>query len=212
MSNNNIENLRKDYSINKLEENNITDDPIKLFSEWLKVAIDSKVNEPTAMTLSTSSEFGYPDSRIVLLKGFDKNGFKFYTNYNSSKGKQLEINPKCALNFFWPELERQVRIKGDVKKVSALESDAYFNSRPKESQLSAIISPQSEKVTNRAYLEKLKDDYKSDNIEIVRPDYWGGYIVIPISIEFWQGRPGRLHDRFLFTRKDEGWERNRLAP
>jgi len=185
---------------------------LDVFKLWIKEAIDSGVNEPTAMTLSTASNSGYPSSRVVLLKGYNKTGLVFFTNYESKKGKQLISNPNCAVNFFWPELERQIRIEGVARITSEEVSEEYFNSRPEESKISAIISPQSKVVPDREYLENLRDRFNYSKNVLCRPKNWGGFEIIPESIEFWQGRPGRLHDRILFSRNRDGWKKERLAP
>jgi pyridoxamine 5'-phosphate oxidase len=213
--NHSIADLRKEYSTQSLLENEVEDNPIDQFKKWWYQAIESEIIEPNAMTLATASSDGLPSARIVLLKGFDQNGFIFYTNYNSYKGVQLEENPKACLVFFWKELERQVRIMGLVNKTSPEISDTYFKSRPKSSQVGAIVSPQSQVIKSREWIdkqyellaEKLKDkDFK-------RPDNWGGYSVQPVIVEFWQGRPGRLHDRIQYSLQETGWWRiERLAP
>jgi pyridoxamine 5'-phosphate oxidase len=173
------------------------------------------VIEPNAMTLATASSDGLPAARIVLLKGFDKEGFVFFTNYKSYKGMQLEENPKACLVFFWKELERQVRITGLVKKIPSEESEKYFHSRPAGSQIGAVASPQSQVIESREWLDetykKLSDKYK--NADVPYPEHWGGYKVLPVIMEFWQGRPSRLHDRIQYTKEENGsWKTERLAP
>lgn len=210
-----IADLRKDYSSRSLSEQDIAADPIQQFEKWWDEAVESEIEEPNAMTLATASSDGFPSARIVLLKGFDKKGFVFFTNYKSYKGTQLEENPKACLVFFWKELERQVRITGIVQKVSNGVSDAYFKSRPLGSQLGVLISPQSQVIENREWLEnkykKLSGDVEEKNVQ--RPDYWGGYIVKPVIAEFWQGRKSRLHDRIQYTLEESGkWKIERLAP
>ena len=209
-----LSDIRKDYRLKELDESEIDPNPMKQFETWLTEAFDAKANEPTAMVLSTSTPDGTPSSRVVLLKAFSEPGFGFFTNYSSRKGMEISKNQKVALLFHWPELERQVRIEGFVTQTAASVSDEYFNSRPYESRLSAVISNQSQVVPNRAYLEQLWTGQKDELAEnqIVRPDFWGGYIVEPAKIEFWQGRPNRLHDRLLFTRSCERWTISRLAP
>jgi pyridoxamine 5'-phosphate oxidase len=207
--------IRKDYKRQSLSEKDILSDPTAQFEKWWEEAMQSEIDEVNAMTLSTSSAGGEPDARIVLLKGLDKNGFTFFTNYDSSKGRQLQENPRTCLVFFWKELERQVRIKGLVEKTEPQESDAYFNSRPVGSRIGAWSSPQSEPIADRDWLEKhekeLQEQFREK--EIPRPPYWGGYRVKPLAMEFWQGRPNRLHDRILYTKSlDETWTIERLAP
>jgi pyridoxamine 5'-phosphate oxidase len=206
--------IRTEYSLNKLDENTIKPSPFTQFEAWFTEALTAKVNEPNAMTLATVSANNRPAARIVLLKGFTTDGFIFYTNYQSTKGKDLADNPYCALNFFWPELERQVRIEGVSDRVSAADSDAYFNSRPEASQLGAWTSPQSSVITSRKILE---DRYKAVEQKLAgriipRPSQWGGYLVKPFLIEFWQGRPNRLHDRIVYTFVERAWKVSRLAP
>jgi len=208
--------LRKNYTRAGLSEADADPNPFKQFKTWFEQAVSADLVEPNAMTLATTTPDGFPSARIVLLKGFDENGFVFYTNYESAKGKQLQINPKAALVFWWGELERQVRIEGRVERVIPLESDEYFHSRPLGSQLGAIASPQSQVISSREVLEtKLKEletKYTAD-FEIPRPSNWGGFRVIPVNFEFWQGRPNRLHDRLLYRLLEDGtWLRERLAP
>jgi pyridoxamine 5'-phosphate oxidase len=206
--------IRKDYMLQALMENQIGRDPLQQFGDWLREAMDAKVNEPTAMVLATATPYGMPSSRVVLLKAFTLQGFGFFTNYSSRKGEEITENQQVALLFHWPELERQVRIEGMAVKTSASISDDYFNSRPLESRLSAVISNQSQVVPNREYLEQLwskKQDETAVN-QVVRPSFWGGYIVEPHRIEVWQGRSNRLHDRILYTRNEDNWVISRLAP
>jgi pyridoxamine 5'-phosphate oxidase len=207
--------IRKEYSQRTLDETIALKDPFKLFNQWFEEATLSDATEVNAMNLATVSQKGLPSSRIVLLKEIANNGFVFYTNYQSKKGKEMEANPAVALNFFWPELERQVQIQGLVEKVSKKESDDYFHSRPKSSQIGAWASPQSTLIASRAILEKrekeLQEKYKNEEL-LPKPEQWGGYVVMPFSMEFWQGRPSRLHDRILYTLKDGKWTINRLAP
>ncbi len=211
----NIAEIRRNYKLHQLDEEDAGNDPITFFEKWLQNAMDAKLPECTAMMLSTSDEKGRPTSRVVLLKGIVNNSFRFFSNYNSLKGKQINKNPYGALLFFWPELERQVRITGKIEKISEEESDQYFNSRPVESRISSVISPQSEVIPDRDYLEKLilsKKEEMERGTEIIRPSHWGGYDLKPGSIEFWQGRESRLHDRILFLNVRNKWIRERLAP
>ena len=210
-----IADIRKDYKLQSLSEKDVEANAFKQFDKWWKEAINSKIGEVNAMTLATSSSDGIPAARIVLLKGYDEHGFVFFTNYESYKGKQLEENPRACLVFFWKELERQIRITGIVVKTTAVESDDYFNSRPEGNRLGALVSPQSNVIANREWLDAQQKKYLqtlSAN-PVHRPDYWGGYRVKPITIEFWQGRPDRLHDRLQYTVQDDGsWKIERLAP
>ena len=211
----NIADIRKSYSKKKLSEKKIDNEPLKQFSKWWKQAVASGISEVNAMTLATASSVGFPSARIVLLKGVEKNGFVFFTNYNSYKGRQLVENPKACAVFFWKELERQVRITGLVEKVSQVESEAYFFSRPEGSQIGAIASPQSQVIESREWLDEHYKQVKKKATEdkIKKPEHWGGYILKPVIIEFWQGRPSRLHDRIQYTLEDNGkWKIERLAP
>ena len=210
-----IADIRKNYSHKNLLENEAEPDPISQFSKWWDEALTAKIDEVNAMTLATSSIDAVPSARIVLLKEFSEKGFVFFTNYLSYKGQQLADNPKACLVFFWKELERQIRITGLVMKINAANSDEYFQSRPKESQLGAIVSPQSQVIESREWLDQqftdLQNKLKEERIQ--RPLHWGGYIVRPVVIEFWQGRPGRLHDRLQYSLEDDGtWKIERLAP
>jgi pyridoxamine 5'-phosphate oxidase len=210
---NGIAGIRKDYSHKALLEKDVKSGPIQQFDQWWQEAIASEIDEVNAMTLATASADGLPSARIVLLKGFSENGFVFFTNYNSFKGKQLVENPKACLVFFWKELERQVRITGFVKKVSEQENDEYFFSRPSDSQVGASVSPQSQVIQSREWLEDEFNKAKKNTVAGKRPSHWGGYIVTPVIVEFWQGRPGRLHDRIEYTLRDTGeWKIERLAP
>jgi pyridoxamine 5'-phosphate oxidase len=208
-----LKDIRKNYSRETLSEKS-HHDPIHLFEKWMEEAIEGKVSEPTAMMLSTVSEEHKPSSRIVLLKLFSNEGFHFFTNYNSRKGNEIRANSQVALLFFWPELEREVRIEGIAAYSSKEISDRYFSERPYESQISAIVSPQSQQVKNRQVLEQMwKDHHESSaGARLERPSGWGGYHVQPDRIEFWQGRPKRLHDRILFVKDEGGWIISRLAP
>jgi pyridoxamine 5'-phosphate oxidase len=212
---NSIREIRKEYIQESLDEKRMHTGAIQQFQAWWNEALKSEIPEPNAMTLATASADGLPSARIVLLKDFDEKGFVFYTNYNSFKGQQLAENPRACLVFFWKELERQVRITGVITKVSAIESDEYFNIRPEGSRIGAIASPQSQVISNREWLEseveQLQNKFSSDSIK--RPEHWGGYRLMPAIIEFWQGRPNRLHDRIQYTlQEDASWKIDRLAP
>ena len=200
--------------LRSLSEDDVNKNPINQFADWWDEAIDSNIEEANAMTLATVNEQGYPSARIVLLKDFNEYGFVFFTNYESRKGKSLLNNPKAAVVFFWKELERQVRIEGIVEKISEEESTAYFTSRPIESKIGAWASPQSKSIESRTFLEERFKNYEQQfsNHDIPKPPHWGGYIVKPLRIEFWQGRPGRLHDRIEYNKNNEGWTIERLAP
>ena len=209
-----IADIRKEYSALSLKASEVDANPVDQFLTWFDMALNAEIMEPNAMTLSTIEE-NKPTSRIVLLKGVENEQFVFYTNYNSSKGKQMAISPYVSLNFFWPELERQVRIEGIVKKVDADTSDAYFKSRPRGSQIGAWVSPQSESIESREILEKRLEEIelKFKDKEVERPPHWGGYSVNPSIVEFWQGRPSRLHDRIRYTfSESKNWKIERLAP
>jgi pyridoxamine 5'-phosphate oxidase len=212
--NDEIAGIRKDYSLKTLNENEVAENPVQQFSFWWNEAMKSEIPEVNAMTLATASKDGIPHARIVLLKSFDAAGFVFFTNYESNKGNELDNNAKAALVFFWKELERQVRIEGTVKKIAAEESDAYFNSRPAGSRIGAWASPQSNVIAGRDILEEnVKRFTEEFEGSIPRPQNWGGYVVIPVSIEFWQGRINRLHDRILYTKTtNDIWKIERLAP
>ncbi len=205
--------LRTDYKRGALDEDSADPDPIRQFQRWWDEATAAQVMEPNAMTLATADADGRPAARTVLLKGFDAAGFVFYTNYDSPKGRDLAANPRACLLFFWPELERQVRISGSVSQVAAAESDAYFRSRPLASRIGAWASPQSQPISGRAWLvARAAEMGVRHGLNPARPPNWGGYRVAPVAVEFWQGRPSRLHDRLLYTSADGGWERARLAP
>lgn len=210
-----IAHLRQEYSSQVLLEKHVTDHPMDQFSIWWQQVLETELLEPNAMTLATASSDGMPSARIVLLKGFDKDGFVFYTNYKSYKAMQLDENPKASLIFFWKELERQVRVTGLVSKLDEKESDAYFSARPEGSQIGAWTSPQSQVITDREWLDSRYAALEKEmsGKEIQRPPHWGGYLVKPVIIEFWQGRPSRLHDRLQYTLQENGsWKIDRLAP
>lgn len=218
-----IANLRKDYAQASLDLPDVDANPIHQFERWFQEAIDAEVLEPNAMTLCTIDPDGRPSARIVLIKGIDQRGLTFFTNYLSRKGKALERHPQASVVFFWPELERQVRIEGRVEKVVAEESDEYFQSRPIKSKLGAWASPQSEVIPNREWLELRQKNLEStfpaeSSVEPPRPDHWGGYRLMPDRFEFWQGRRSRLHDRLYYQREGRldrtpaDWAISRLAP
>lgn len=205
--------LRREYSLARLDAADVAPDPFSQFGQWLRQALDANLPDPTSMSLATVSTDGRPSCRIVLLKGYDARGFVFYTNYHSAKGREIEHNRAVALLFHWVELERQVRIEGHAERTSEEESDAYFSSRPLGSRLSAVVSPQSDVVPDRARLEELFAQGQARYGENVpRPPHWGGYRVAPFRFEFWQGRPNRLHDRILYVRTPDAWRIERLAP
>lgn len=209
-----ISSIRNEYSLKQLDEFEIDKNPINQFRLWFDDALDAEVVEPNAMVLATVNNEGKPSARVVLLKGFDEKGFSFFTNYQSKKAIQIEKNYHAAVVFFWPELERQVRIEGLVSKVSELESDDYFNSRPEGSKLGAWVSPQSQVIHGRNFLESLQAVFDSqfNGQAITRPKNWGGYRLSPTLVEFWQGRPNRLHDRIQYTLFKNNWKIERLAP
>ncbi|MDR2950338.1 MAG: pyridoxamine 5'-phosphate oxidase [Prevotella sp.] len=206
--------IRRDFTLKVLDESDLLPNPMGLFKRWLNEAISVKTMEPNAMNLATVDKNGRPSSRIVLLKQIKPEGFVFFTNYESRKAKQIEGNKYCALNFVWHELERQVRVEGIVEKVPAKESDLYFEMRPAKSKLGAWASPQSKVIPNRNYLEQLMVDFsiQFNGVKIPRPENWGGYILKPHLIEFWQGRSNRLHDRIQYLLTKNGWQTERLAP
>ena len=211
---NSIADIRKEYMRESLSEGDVELDPILQFTRWWKEALGSDISEVNAMTLATCNASGIPSARTVLLKDYDKKGFVFYTNYQSRKAKDIEENPYATLLFFWKELERQVRIEGKIAKVEESESEEYFHSRPEGSRIGAWASPQSTVVKNRDEIEDNVRLYteKFSSTPIPRPTHWGGYRVSPVHIEFWQGRPSRLHDRILYTLEDGEWVIRRLAP
>ena len=210
-----IADIRKDYMLHSLNETDVAANPINQFTTWWDDAVRSEIEEVNAMTLATVTAEGFPSARIVLLKGYTEEGFVFFTNYQSHKGQELAQNPRASLVFFWKALERQVRIEGLAEKISAADSEAYFQSRPVGSRIGAWASPQSTVIPNREAIENnvFELEKKYGNGPVPRPEHWGGYMVKPVSIEFWQGRSSRLHDRILYTaQKDLQWKIERLAP
>ena len=209
----NISDLRENYTLKSLDNKDLDTNPMQQFKVWFDEAVASKLPEPNAMNLSTVFE-GKPSARIVLLKDMKENGFIFFSNYDSNKGKEMEENPFVSLTFLWIGLERQVRIEGKVQKMPDSYSIPYFHSRPRTSQLGAWVSPQSQIIPNREFLEEafLSVSARFEGQEIPKPENWGGYLVVPEMIEFWQGRPSRLHDRLRYTRRNDIWEIERLAP
>jgi len=210
-----ISQARSEYQHGELNEQSAAQDAIEQFSRWFDEARAAQVSEVNAMSLATASASGQPTARIVLLKDFDAAGFVFYTNYESRKARELQHRPLACALFFWPELQRQVRIEGEVTRVSPQQSDLYFSQRPLEARLGAWASPQSQPIADRAQLEARLDQVRarfSARTDPPRPPHWGGYRIAPASIEFWQGRAARLHDRLLYTRQADGWHRIRLAP
>jgi pyridoxamine 5'-phosphate oxidase len=210
-----IAHLRRDYARARLDEQHVDPDPIAQFGKWFGEARNAKLLEPNAMTLATATPEGVPSARLVLLKGFDARGFTFFTDYRSQKGRELEANPYAALAFFWGELERQVRITGTVTKLSREESEEYYRTRPRGSRLGAWTSHQSAVLSSREALEQRLQEVsaKFPGEDVPLPPHWGGYLVRPESVEFWQGRPDRLHDRIRYTRRSgEGWAIERLSP
>jgi pyridoxamine 5'-phosphate oxidase len=211
----NIAEIRKEYSKESLDVATVNADPVKQFENWFSEALNAAVIEPNAMNLATVNENGKPSSRIVLLKGVENGKFLFYSNYQSKKGKELDTNPACALTFFWPDLERQVRIEGIAERLDDAISETYFQSRPRSSQIGAWASPQSAILKDRAILDErvtqMEKKFEASKI-LPKPHQWGGYSVEPFLVEFWQGRPSRLHDRIQYAKVDNTWKIHRLAP
>lgn len=210
-----IQNIRKEYTQKTIEEESLSDDPIKEFEKWFRNAQSSNQPEPNAMTLATTTSNGQPSARIVLLKGVEPEGFVFYTNYLSRKGKEIAENPKGALNFFWVMLEQQIRIEGEIQKISVQESTEYYQQRDRDSRIGAWASPQSTRIENREFLEQKVEEIRlrfSNQEVFPKPDFWGGYILIPHYIEFWQGRASRLHDRIVYEKQHNQWVKYRIAP
>jgi pyridoxamine 5'-phosphate oxidase len=210
-----IPEMRKEYDVGSLSETDVDADPLRQFEKWFGQALAANLPDPNAMALATATPDGQPSARMVLLKTFDAAGFTFFTNYDSRKGRELTANPRAALLFFWPELHRQVRIEGTVERVSGAESDAYFRSRPLGSRLGALASSQSVVIASRQVLEERVRELaqRFPDGDVPRPPHWGGYRVCPVTIEFWQGRPDRLHDRLRYQRvQPDGWRLERLSP
>lgn len=206
--------MRREYDSGALQEQEMAADPMEMFARWLEEAIAAGIDEPNAMTLATATPEGKPSARVVLLKEMTRNGFAFFTNYRSRKGEELRTNPRAALLFDWHEMARQVRIEGGVEQLSPEESDAYYLSRPENARIGAWSSPQSSVVRDRAELDALQRvvEQRFAQEPLPRPDHWGGYLVRPERIEFWQGRPNRMHDRLVYEKNEEEWSLQRLAP
>ena len=206
--------IRRDFAGKPLNEAAVENDPVSQFEVWFEEAVNAQLLDPYAMSLSTVNSSGQPSTRIVYMRGVKEGGFVFYTNYNSSKGSDLSENNKVALNFFWGELERQIRIEGEALKISQSDSDQYFSKRPRESQIGAWASSQSERLDDRIQLEDKIVFYneKFKGVDVPRPPHWGGYIVNPIRVEFWQGRPNRLHDRIVYQKMGGDWKQSRISP
>lgn len=206
--------MRQEYEAGSLDEKSVADNPLVVFNEWMAQAIAGGLLEPNAMTVATASADGKPSARVLLLKELNEEGFVFFTNYQSRKGEELMINPYAALVFDWHTLQRQVRVEGKVEKVTARESDEYFDSRPQGARIGAWVSPQSKIVQGREELNKLQEEHENrfKKEPLIRPPHWGGFLVRPTMVEFWQGRPSRLHDRIVYYKSPEGWSKHRLAP
>jgi pyridoxamine 5'-phosphate oxidase len=210
-----IAHIRKDYTKTSLDVKSVSKDPIQQFDHWFREAVTAEVPEPNAMTLATVNAEGRPSTRVVLLKGVENGKFVFFTNYQSNKGQELDQNPACSLTFWWPELERQICLEGVASRIDAKRSEEYFQSRPRGSQVGAWASPQSSMINDRSILEErvkqMEEKFKGLE-KLPKPHQWGGFEIDPLMIEFWQGRPSRLHDRILFTKVDGVWRIDRLAP
>lgn len=210
-----IAHIRKDYTKTSLDVKSVSKDPIQQFDHWFKEAVTAEVPEPNAMTLATVNAEGRPSTRVVLLKGVENGKFVFFTNFQSNKGQELDQNPACSLTFWWPELERQICLEGVASRIDAKRSEEYFQSRPRGSQIGAWASPQSSMINDRSILEErvkqMEEKFKGLE-KLPKPHQWGGFEIDPLMIEFWQGRPSRLHDRILFTKVDGVWRVDRLAP
>ncbi|MDZ7771950.1 MAG: pyridoxamine 5'-phosphate oxidase [Balneolaceae bacterium] len=206
--------IRREYAGEPLDDRSVFEDPVEQFQTWFEQALEAEPMDPNAMTLSTATPDGRPSSRVVLLKGFDPEGFRFYTNYRSRKGRELEKNPRAALCIYWPAMSRQVRIEGEVEKLGRAESREYFRQRPRPSRIAAWASEQSRRVESREELEMRFRDYEKqfEGGEVPLPEFWGGYLLRPDVIEFWQGREERMHDRLVYRREGESWDIRRLAP
>jgi pyridoxamine 5'-phosphate oxidase len=206
--------LRQDYKVGQLDENSVSSNPFELFTSWFEFAVSSKIPEANACSVATVSSDGRPSSRMVLLKQFDERGFVFFTNYGSRKGNESAQSSNVAMLFFWQPLERQIRIEGCAQRIAEAESDAYFQSRPRSAQIGAVVSQQSQVASSRAEIDEAVRKYaaQSDGSVISRPDNWGGLRVVPTYFEFWQGRESRIHDRIVFSLKNNTWERSRLWP
>lgn len=203
---------RQNYSLGELREEALPADPLMLMQQWIAEAVNRNHPEPLAFVLATVGTSGIPSSRVVLLKQLTDKGLIFFSNYKSRKGEEIELNRQVAALFFWPLLERQLRVEGEIEKTPDSVSDSYFNERPEESRLAAIISPQSQPIPSRQWLEQAFKEARKNLQEIRRPAHWGGYLIVPHRIEFWQGRPNRLHDRIVYQLRNDRWERFRLAP
>ncbi|WP_109829792.1 pyridoxamine 5'-phosphate oxidase [Reichenbachiella versicolor] len=215
MDQGNLYDMRKDYGVRELREEDVNPNPYDQFEEWFKQAVKTEGSEANAFTLSTIGEDGMPEGRVVLLKFYGEDGFTFYTNYNSRKANDIESNPKAAMTFYWRTKEQQVRIKGIVSKVDPIISDEYYKERPLGSRIGAWASPQSQIIPNRSFLEEQYKEFEdkfNSSVEIPRPEYWGGYLIDPTRIEFWQGRSSRLHDRIVYEKDGDIWKTYRLAP